>query len=215
MSNEKKVLIIGGTSCIAGEIIKKLESNEYKIDLMTFRQSHKVYGNYSWVHLDLEDADTVNNLIKIIKANKYSKVIFLPGNSLGPSSEEYSYERLENFYNAFVFRYNLLIMQASKSLEDDGQIIFISSIAANLPIHDAHYSAVKAGVQAFVKSLSISLKPNQSAFSISPGLIYDSFAFNQQTYVGDINELATKDQIADIISNADKSYNGKVIEIGY
>jgi NAD(P)-dependent dehydrogenase (short-subunit alcohol dehydrogenase family) len=215
MSNEKKVLIVGGTSCIAKEIIEALESNQYKINLMTFRQQWKIYGDYTWAYCDLEEVDSVNNLIDLIKKDKYSKMIFLPGNSLGPVVGEHSYEQLEAFYNAFVFRYNFLIKEASKCLTEDGLIISISSIAANIAINDAHYSAVKAGVQAFVKSLSLKLRPNQSAFSISPGLIYNSTTFNRQKYTGDISELATKDQIAKIIANADKSYNGKVIEIGY
>ena len=214
MINEKKVLIVGGTSCIAKEIIYELESKDYTIDLMTYRQESKIYGNYNWVRLELEQEETVNNLIDLIKDKKYSKIIFLPGNSLG-NHEAVTYKRLEEFYQAFSLRYIFLIQEASKCLSDDGQIISISSIAANVPIRDAHYSAVKASVQAFVKSLSCLLKPDQSAFSISPGLIYDSIAFNQQNYDGDVSKLATKQQIADIISNADKRHNGKVIEIGY
>ena len=214
MINEKRVLILGGTSCIAKEIIEKLESKEYIIDLMTFRQKHKTYGNYNWTHLELEKEESVNSLIKIIQGKKYSKIIFLPGNSLG-NHEEITYSRLEEFYNAFALRYNFLIQESAKCLSEDGQIVSISSIAANAAINDAHYSAVKASVQAFVRSLSCSLKPGQSAFSISPGLIYDSIAFNQQSYGGDVSKLATKDQIAEIIANADRSYNGRVIEIGY
>jgi NAD(P)-dependent dehydrogenase (short-subunit alcohol dehydrogenase family) len=88
-------------------------------------------------------------------------------------------------------------------------------MAANKPIRDANYSAVKAGVQAFIMSLSVSLNKDQSAFSISPGLIYDTRAFYDSNYKEDISSLATKEQIANIILNADKSFNGKVIEIGY
>ena len=199
MSNIKKVLILGGTSSIAKEIINSLEQKQYSVELMTYRQKNKIYGDYRWEHLDLEDKGSVYRFIDLMSKDRYSKIIFLPGNSLGPTHKGYPYERLESFYNSFLLRYNVLIGEASKSLCDNGQIIFISSLAANRPIPDAHYSSVKAGVQAFVRSLSCSLKEDQIAFSISPGAIDSSI----------------KEQIAKIIAEADKSYNGRVIEIGY
>lgn len=210
-----KVLIVGGTSGIAPEIINRLEEKKYVIDLMTFRQHNKIYGEYKWVYLNLEDMSSITDLLKSIKNNKYSKIIFLSGNSIGKSSTDISYDELQNFYDAFLLRYVYLIQESSKLLADDGQIISISSVAANFPVEDANYSAVKAGVQAFVRSLSCNLKLDQSAFSISPSLIYESTSFYQQDYKGDISKLASKDEIANIIANADKSYNGKVIHLGY
>ena len=215
MVNQKKVLVIGGTSSITPDIINKLELNGYVIDLMTFRQPNKEYGNYNWQYLNLEDMSSVENLLKIMPENYYSKILFISGNSLGQYNGNVPFKELQIFYDAFLLRYNFLIKESCKSLSDDGQIVYISSIAANIPIFDADYSAAKAGVQAFVRSLSCSLKPNQSAFSISPGLIYGSRVFEDMNYEGDITKLASKDQIADIIANADKSYNGRVIEIGY
>ena len=215
MVNQKKVLVIGGTSSITPNIVNKLELNGYTIDLMTFRQPNKEYGNYKWQYLNLEDISSVDNLLKIMPENYYSKILFVSGNSLGRFNGNVPYDELEKFYNAFLLRYNFLIKQSCKSLSEDGQIIYISSIAANVPILDADYSAAKAGVQAFVRSLSCSLKPNQSAFSISPGLIYGSRVFEEMGYSGDVSKLATIDQIASIIVDADKSYNGRVIVIGY
>jgi NAD(P)-dependent dehydrogenase (short-subunit alcohol dehydrogenase family) len=211
----KKVLIFGGTSCITPEIIKKLEEKDYTIDLMTFRQEKKVYGEYNWSYLNLEDMSSIKNVLNEIKEKKFSKIIFLPGNSIGINGIDIPYEKLQNFYDAFLLRYVYLIQESSKLLTDDGQIISISSVAANYPVDDANYSAAKAGVQAFVRSLSCNLKLDQSAFSISPGLIYESTSFYQQDYRGDATKLASKDQIAEIIASADKSYNGKVIHLGY
>jgi NAD(P)-dependent dehydrogenase (short-subunit alcohol dehydrogenase family) len=211
----KNVLIVGGTSSLAPKIIEDLENKGYTIDLITYRQKNKVYGEYNWVYLDLENIDSVNELIKSVKQKIYEKLIFLSGNSLGNYGREVPYEALQVFYNAFLLRYNFLIKECSKYLSDTGQIVSISSMAANVAIEDANYSAAKAGVQAFVKSLSCQLGPNQSAFSISPGLISGTKAFYDQNYTGDVSVLASIDKISEIISNADKSYNGCVIEIGY
>jgi NAD(P)-dependent dehydrogenase (short-subunit alcohol dehydrogenase family) len=199
MNNAKNVLIIGGTSSLSKDIVKLLEANEYTIQAMTFRQSSRVYGDYKWVPLDLIRLDQVNEIIGLMNANKYSKIIFLSGGTLDPNIKEHSYETIEYFYKSFIMHYSLLIQESSKSLDRDGQIIFISSRAANLPSSDPYYSAAKAGIQAFVRSISLILKENQSAFSIAPGAIDSSI----------------KDQIAKIIAEADKSYNGRVIEIGY
>jgi NAD(P)-dependent dehydrogenase (short-subunit alcohol dehydrogenase family) len=211
----KSVLIIGGTSSLAPKIINDLESKGYSIKLITFRQKNKIYGKYNWAYLNLEDMNSVQETIKAASQDTYEKIIFVSGNSLGNYGKDVPYKALQVFYDAFILRYNFLIKECSKFLSDSGQIVYISSMAANVAIPDANYSAAKAGVQAFVKSLSCQLKPDQSAFSISPGLIYGTKTFYDQNYTGDISSLASIDKISDIISNADKSYNGCVIEIGY
>lgn len=212
---DKNVLIIGGTSSIAPKIIEDLENKGYLINLITYRQKDKTYGEYNWMYLNLEDMNSLEQVISVASQTKYEKIIFVSGNSLGNYGREVPYDALQVFYDAFILRYNFLIKECSKYLSDTGQIVYISSMAANVAIEDANYSAAKAGVQAFVKSLSCHLKPTQSAFSISPGLIYGSRVFYEQNYAGDVSRLASIDQIADIIANADKTYNGRVIEIGY
>jgi NAD(P)-dependent dehydrogenase (short-subunit alcohol dehydrogenase family) len=213
----KNVLIVGGSSGLSNIIVSTLENNGYQIDSMTYRNKNKTYGSYNWIYLDLEDFESVKIFIDQLKTNYYSKIILLPGNTLGnyPDFKNIPENIVRNFYNAYLFNYNWLVINLLKSLSNEGQIISISSMAANKPIRDANYSAVKAGVQAFIMSLSVSLNKDQSAFSISPGLIYDTKAFYDSNYKEDISSLATKEQIANIILNADKSFNGKVIEIGY
>ena len=192
----KKVLIIGGTAKLAKPIISKLESNGYEISAMTFRQSNKIYGNYTWIKLDFYDKNSIINFLDVLKSNFYSKIIFLPGNSLGKIYKNISENEMISFYNAFLINYISLIIDLSNRLDYDGQIIFISSIAANIPIQDAHYSAVKAGVEAFIRSLSIQLKSGQSAFSISPATITDKM----------------REDISNLIAESNFSYNGKTID---
>ena len=193
----KKVLIIGGTSSLANFIIPKLENNNYEISAMTFRQSSKIYKDYTWIKLDLYDYESINMFLHSILPNTYSKIIFLSGSGLGKSYKDITEEDMAKFYQAFLINYISLIMNLTHRLDDDGQIVFISSIAANIPIQDAHYSAVKAGVEAFIRSASSQLSKNQSMFSISPATITDSM----------------REKISDLILNADTSYNGKTIDI--
>jgi NADP-dependent 3-hydroxy acid dehydrogenase YdfG len=215
MVNNKKILVIGGTSSITPAIINELALSGHTVDLMTFRQEQKKYGEYNWVYLKLEDNDSVKNFIQSLPNSYYSKIIFTIGNSIGESGVDIPEDDLKIFYESFIFRTISIINQCIKSLKEDGHFVFISSVAANQPINDANYSAVKAAVQAFVKSLSTTIKPSQVAFSIAPGLIYDTQAFYESEYKWDIDKLCTKEKIAKTIAEANLDTNGKVIEIGY
>jgi len=195
----KNVLIIGGTARSANKIINALENNQYSINLMTFRQKSKIYGNYNWIELDLENDISVTNFIKSLPKNFYSKIIFLSGNSLSKKYIDINKDELKHFYNSYIYNYNQIIIECMESINENGEIIFVSSIAANRPINDVHYSAAKAANQALVKSLSLYTKNNQCIYSIAPGTI-------------DENILS---EIIKIIVYSNKDNNGKVFEVGY
>lgn len=193
------VLIIGGTARSCKTIINYLEKENFNIDLITYRQKDKIYGEYKWVHLDFEDCNSVNNFIKNLSINYYDKIIFLSGNSISENIENIDLKELKKFYDSYLFNYNLLLTNSVKSLNENGKIIFISSIAANEAILDVHYSAVKAANQALVKSLSLYAKENQAMVSIAPGTITDDI----------------RKQIAQLIIDINKIDNGKIFKLGY
>jgi NAD(P)-dependent dehydrogenase (short-subunit alcohol dehydrogenase family) len=193
------VLIIGGTARSCKTIISYLEKENFNIDLITYRQKDKIYGKYKWTYLDFEDFNSVNNFIKNLPINYYDKIIFLSGNSISENIENIDLKELKKFYDSYLFNYNLLLTNSVKSLNENGKIIFISSIAANEAILDVHYSAVKAANQALVKSLSLYAKENQSMVSIAPGTITDDI----------------RKQIAQLIIDINKIDNGKIFKLGY
>jgi NAD(P)-dependent dehydrogenase (short-subunit alcohol dehydrogenase family) len=214
----KKVLVIGGNSNIGEEIIKQLEKNGYEISLRTYRNESKKKNGYSWSYLDIYDKQSVLRFVAELKQNEYEKIIFTIGNSTGKQGYELTLEDLDQFYSATIINYIYILQSVVKSLTDTGQIVFLSSVAANEAIHDIHYSAAKAAVQACAKSLSLYMKPEQSIFSIAPGLVYDTPAMYMNpfdVYKDHIQELAKKEQIAGLILNSDRTYNGKVINIGH
>jgi NAD(P)-dependent dehydrogenase (short-subunit alcohol dehydrogenase family) len=193
------VLIIGGTARSCKTIISYLEKENFNIDLITYRQKDKIYGKYNWINLDFEDFNSVDNFVKNLPINYYSKIIFLSGNSISDNVKDINLQELKHFYNSYLFNYNLLLTNSIKSLNENGQIIFISSIAANEAILDIHYSAAKAANQALVKSLSLYAKENQAMVSIAPGTITDEI----------------REQIAKLIININKIDNGKIFKLGY
>jgi NAD(P)-dependent dehydrogenase (short-subunit alcohol dehydrogenase family) len=194
-----KVLIIGGTARSSKLIIKSLEKENFIIDLITYRQKNKIYGEYNWKYLDFEDYESVLNFIRDLPVNYYSKIIFLSGNSISDNITKINIKELKLFYDSYLFNYNLLIINCIKSLNENGHIIFISSVAANKAILDAHYSSVKAGNQALVKSLSLHVKENQAMISISPSTITEEI----------------RNDMVNIILSVNKNDNGKIFELGY
>jgi NADP-dependent 3-hydroxy acid dehydrogenase YdfG len=194
-----KVLIIGGTASITHEMIKQLEFNNYEIDLMTYRQKNKIYGNYKWKELNFENQQQVFNFLNSLQKNYYSKIIINVGSSFIKNYNEGSFKEFETFYKTYLLNYIYIMMNLPNNLTQNGQIVSISSEIANRPYKDIHYSAVKAGCQIAAQGLSLHLKEGQSIYSIAPGLI----------------DLKIKKQIAKIIVESTILDNGKVIEIGY
>lgn len=190
------VLIIGGTSSLAPFICKDLKENEYQINLMTYRNYNKINNLYKWEYLNLENIDSINVFINNLKG-KYKKIIILPGNAYNESVDQIDFNKLKMYYEHYIFNYIYLSYNLLKFLENDGQMISISSIAANMPVKDANYSAVKGAIQSFFRSLSIDAKPEQAIFSIAPPTINDDI----------------RKEISNIILNADRSYNGALIQL--
>lgn len=221
----KKVLIIGGSSSICDEIVTYLEKNDYVIDLLTYRNEEnkkyiKNYEMYQWRHLDLTVEEYTQNAIIQIPNNYYDTIICTPTHESGgrdplATSREY----LENVFGKFIINYMDLVRNLIfKKLKDDGHFIFISSEAANTPTDMHDYSAAKAAMQAYVRSLSKKAE-NKTVFIIATTGIYESLAYYQHGgadyYKFDPDRWVYKEQIAKIIVNATKKDNGNIFTLGF
>ena len=215
----KKVLIIGGSSSICDDIIAYLEKNNFEIDILTYRDQNKINNKYRWEYLDLTDQDSVNNLINILPNDYYDKVICVPTYNSGSSNPfETTREYLNEVYGKFIINYMILIRNLFKKITDNGHIIYISSQSAIIPVDMVDYSAAKGAMQTYVRSLSRKVKENQVIFTIAPTMIYESMPFylhDPEHYGDDIDKLVRKEDIAKVIVNANKNYNGKIICLGF
>lgn len=212
------VLIIGGTAPISNDIIKELKLNSYSIDLMTYRDINKINEEESWTYLDIQQYHSVEKFLNFIGNKKYNKIILNSASSPGNQNiKKTKREDLVYYYSNFFVNYMILVKNLLENISENGSIVYISSIAANVPIQDVNYATGKGAMQTFITSLSTHIKHQQYIFSIAPGLIYDTPAFYQndpKNYNYDSSKLATKKQIAEIIIKSDNSFNGKVIKIG-
>jgi NAD(P)-dependent dehydrogenase (short-subunit alcohol dehydrogenase family) len=217
----KKALVIGGTSSISHEIIETLNSNGYFVDLTynnieNFKKRNIYSDKYvSWHYLNLHDLDCIKNFINTKIENYYSIVVFIsmtsPGNFMENTEEE-----LVNFYGKYLVNNMLMSKYLLNKITNDGKIIYISSIAVTKPVPQINYATIKGALQSFYVSLSTNVKPTQTVISIIPGLIYDTPAFYRCSLdmIDNIDNLAKKQEIADIIINCSPKDNGTLIRVG-
>lgn len=192
----KNVLIVGGTSSISPFLCKDLEENGYTINLISYRNVNKINLKYNWQYLNLENIDSINNFISNINS-KYKKIIILSGNALEMNYLDLDFQKIKMYYESYLFNYIYLCYNLFKFLDHDGQLVTISSVAANTPYQDFNLSAVKGGIQSFTRSLSLHAKDSQAVFCIAPPTITDDIRKN----------------ISEIILNANSFYNGILIEL--
>jgi NADP-dependent 3-hydroxy acid dehydrogenase YdfG len=216
----KKVLIIGGNATMCDGIITELEKNKYEIDLLTYYDSTKINNNnYKWKFLNLLDQDSTDSFINSLEDDYYDKIICTPTYWSGTNNPFVTTrEYLNEVYGKFVINYMVLIRNLLKKITKDGHIIYISSIAANIPVDMVDYSAAKAVMQAYVSAISKKAKDNQVIYSIAPEMIYETIAFyhrDKDNFLEPIDKLIKKEQIAKVILNANLSYNGNVVIMGY
>lgn len=221
----KKVLIIGGNSSICDEVIINLEKVGFQIDLMTYRNEEnkkniKDFSRYNWKHLDLRDKKSTEDFILELKENYYDVIWCVPTYQAGGRDPmDTPRDFLEDLYGNFIVNYIDLIRNlAFKALKDEGRMIYQSSESANVPTDMQDYSAAKATIQAYVRSLAKKIK-NKAIFTIATTGIYDSRAYHDhggaEYYKLDPGRWVQKKEISELIRFSDLQDNGKVFTLGF
>jgi NAD(P)-dependent dehydrogenase (short-subunit alcohol dehydrogenase family) len=133
-------------------------------------------------------------------------------------------EYLFDLYANFTINYMILVRSLFKKITSKGHIIYISTASANVATDMVDYSAAKGAMQNYIRSLSKKVKEDQVIFSIAPSMIFESMPYyqhingtkdeNNPNY-NDISKLVKKEDIAKLIVDADKSYNGKIFCLGF
>lgn len=223
-SKPKNLLVIGGSSILSECIAQLARNDNYEIDTTT--RGGKVSGYANNVYeLDLNSRDSVTDFLKCIEMRKYERIIVLTGEASGISVNENDSHAINAYYNAHLTHTVYLIDKLLMKLENPGNLIYISSKAASNSSFDCHYSAVKAGVAAYVKSRSRFLNSNQSSFSIAPSLIEGSKMYLEMSpstlanhLVRNKGRLTSPDEISKYIwgqkPQITMAINGQVISVG-
>jgi NAD(P)-dependent dehydrogenase (short-subunit alcohol dehydrogenase family) len=169
-SKPKKLLIVGGTSVLSESLAQLAGIENYEIHSTSRGGKICSYANNQY-DLDLSCLGHVEDFLNVISPHKYERIIVLTGKASGIEVNAKASEAINAYYTAHLVNTVHLIDKLLMNLDTQGNLIYISSIAATNSSFDCHYSAVKAGVTAYIKSRSRFLEINQSSFSIAPSLI--------------------------------------------
>lgn len=222
---DKKILIIGGTSSLANEIIIKAKDVFTDITC-TYRNKSKVFNKKcNWEYLNLDENDSIDLFLNKILNKEYDTIIILIGSTTNKKYTDISIDDIKKYHEINSGSYIYLLQNIVLKIKDDGQIIVVSSRSANNASYDIHYSGVKASIQSAVKSLSKFLKNKQSIVCVAPSLIYESKMYNEMTkenikkhlYLSN-NNLINKNEFAEFIislnNKVTKLINGQTVSIG-
>lgn len=187
MSNQKSVLVTGGSQGIGKAICLSMAKLGYDIHFTYFQEKDlaqkvckeiEALGRDCFVYrCSFDSQSEVLNLFNEIKNNTQALDALI--NNAGIAGQASTFEKSDPETWDHVIRVNLLSLfqcthSALKLIKDGGSIINISSIAADLGSAGDYiwYAASKAGVNAFTKGLASELGPRGIRVnSVMPGLI--------------------------------------------
>jgi NAD(P)-dependent dehydrogenase (short-subunit alcohol dehydrogenase family) len=215
------VLIIGGDSSLAQPLIEARRSFEFSLVSTTRRSETKNSEGIEWAYLDISVPSTVTSFLSRFSYRRFDLIAVFVGAPSKDFSSKSEYidlhlTRMIGFLDSLI---GLLKPDSPSGLG------FVSSRAALYPSRDIYYSAVKAGVSAALRSMSLTLPKNQVVFSVAPGLVLGSSMANDMPddLVGNHWErsgqslLSVEDfgeEFLDLVQRLEELESGSVIELG-
>jgi len=200
LENNSKLLILGGTSSFAGELINNAKNKNYEV-IASFREPSKVpeKSEIELFQLDVQHLKSIEKFLTQIDNYKFSRIVCLIG-SLSETHSIHSYKVSARYIETYVTNLvylldNLLLANRS---EYNCKILLVSSRAAKYGSFDYYYAIAKASIEAYAKSKSKS-KPQIRINALSIGLVKGSKMFNEMpTEVSNTHKKRTNDKLVTI-----------------
>lgn len=180
---KKNILIVGASSSIGTEIVSKFKSPLAHIIATYYSsQNFQQEKNITYLHLDLENDNSIDNYIEKVHliTSHIDIAIFLAGILPGKNLKEYNVTDMEKVMKVNFTGQAKIIKGLLSIFDSDSQIIMISSISAQRGSYDPIYAASKGAILSFVKSLAVGLGGIRIN-AIAPGLIEDSTMYNEMS----------------------------------
>lgn len=181
--NAPSILLLGGTSSLAPQLIDKLLAQGYMITA-TYRDTNKTRQDSNglfWVPLDLNSRDSISDFLERIGGNKFERIIVLIGATSNLEAGVYAIDSLYAYYANYISGLHFLIRQIIICLEDIGNMVVLSSRSASQPSFDAHYAATKGALESLIQSIAPKLPNSQSVICVAPSLIEYSEMYFEMT----------------------------------
>ena len=176
--------------------------------------------------MDISCEDSISSFTSSIKSGlKIDSLIFLCGVLGSKSLENKSFLHIDEDFNINAISQIKIVKNLLNHFSNDGRIIFLNSISAFNGSYDPTYSASKASIIGFIKSMAKYGPTNIRFNALVSGLIEDSnMARNfskedfdrhrSETPTGLLNSsLEISDIIFDMCQPSWKNMNGQVIHI--
>ena len=200
LKNNSKLLILGGTSSFAGELINNAKNKNYEV-IASFREPSKVpeKSEIELFQLDVQHLKSIEKFLTQIDNYKFSRIVCLIG-SLSEIQSINSYKVSAKYIETYVTNIvylldNLLLANRAKH---NCKILLVSSRSAKYGSFDYYYAIAKASIEAYAKSKSKS-KPQIRINALSIGLVKGSKMFNEMPKeVSNTHKKRTNDKLVTI-----------------
>ncbi len=200
MKNISKLLILGGTSSFAGELINNAKNKNYEV-IASFREPSKVTEKIEieLIPLDIQNLNSIEKFLSQINNYNFSHIVCLIGalsEIHSANSYKVSAKYIETYVTNLVYLLDNLFL--ANRLEDNCKILIVSSRSVKYGSFDYYYAIAKASIEAYVKSKS-KLKLQIRINALSIGLVKGSKMFNEMpTEVSNTHEKRTNDKLLTI-----------------
>jgi 3-oxoacyl-[acyl-carrier protein] reductase len=179
------VLIVGGTSSVAPEIIDKFAAGAHRVIVTRRKEVPEEHdgGNISWLPCELTVAESREALTAAIarSGGGIDVVVFLAGAILGRNLEGTSDADMDALVAANLTGPARLLRDLLPVINPGARVIFVSSIAGERGSFDPLYAATKGALIPFAKSLATWAGSRMSVIVVAPGAIEDSTMVNDMS----------------------------------
>ncbi|HEY4267105.1 MAG TPA: 3-oxoacyl-ACP reductase FabG [Galbitalea sp.] len=184
-SSRRTAIVTGGGRGIGAAIAERLAKDGHRVAVIDLREEdtqstvariRESGGDAIGVGADVGDSDAVKAAVERVAAELGNPTILI--NNAGILRDNLLFKMTDDDWDAVMtvhLRGAFLMSRAVQAYQVEakwGRIVSLSSISALGNRGQANYSAAKAGIQGFTKTLAIELgRYNVTANSIAPGMI--------------------------------------------
>lgn len=227
MRINKKTIIIGASSSIGQDIVEAFVKNGHSV--LGTGNSHPVAASdgVASTQLDLTSDQSIKDFRHYV-AGRFPNpdcMVVLTGLVLGKNISEYSYAEIEQVLGVNFTGLAKLVASTFDLFQDQSQIIFLGSQAADRGSYDPIYAAAKGALVAFAKSLSRGLAPRTRVNVVAPSLIMNSRGYldmpktRREFHLRNTptSSFIEKDELAQLVLNLTEKHwshlNGTVVRL--